>query len=212
MNILGPSSLPIHEKIAFCEDAYFRERSDTVFKFFGECDADPAERALAEAGYHVEGRVFVMTLDLHDIGPAPSSDFRLETLLSKQWFDSVCTICAPERRHKPFLRQILTNITPPRSFGAVCMDGRPVSVGITVVERGWAGLFEIATALEFQRQGHATSLILNLLAWAKSQGARDAYLQVVCDNEPAIRLYEALGFRTSYSYWYRVRRFNSRKI
>ncbi|MEZ5194715.1 MAG: GNAT family N-acetyltransferase [Nocardioides sp.] len=40
------------------------------------------------------------------------------------------------------------------------------------------------------------------LDWAASQGATTAYLQVLSDNEPALRLYERLGFTTHHRYRY----------
>jgi ribosomal protein S18 acetylase RimI-like enzyme len=37
-------------------------------------------------------------------------------------------------------------------------------------------------------------------------GADKAYLQVMQSNVAAMQLYEGLGFRAAYSYWYRVKR------
>jgi ribosomal protein S18 acetylase RimI-like enzyme len=44
-----------------------------------------------------------------------------------------------------------------------------------------------------------------LLSWGQEGGAESAYLQVMRDNGPAIRLYEKLGFEEIYPYWYRVK-------
>jgi GNAT superfamily N-acetyltransferase len=43
-----------------------------------------------------------------------------------------------------------------------------------------------------------------MLGWAQENGARHAYLGVVELNSPARRLYDKLGFREAYRYWYRV--------
>jgi ribosomal protein S18 acetylase RimI-like enzyme len=41
------------------------------------------------------------------------------------------------------------------------------------------------------------------MKWAGSSGAREAWLQVEADNEPAYRLYTSLGFSEVYRYHYR---------
>ena len=84
------------------------------------------------------------------------------------------------------------------------MDGRSVAWGLAVAERGKVGLFDIVTAPEARRQGAARRLVMALLAWGQGQGARDAYLQVVTTNAPAIALYRSLGFVAAYRYHYRV--------
>lgn len=57
---------------------------------------------------------------------------------------------------------------------------------------------------EARRRGLARKVTESLHAWAWDHGARFAWLQVVATNAAAIPLYEAQGFRTVYSYEYRV--------
>ena len=73
----------------------------------------------------------------------------------------------------------------------------------TMVEDGWAGLFDIVTDKALRRQGYGQQLIHGLLQAAWELGARHAYLQVTADNTPARTLYARLGFTQRYQYWYR---------
>ena len=68
-----------------------------------------------------------------------------------------------------------------------------------------AGLFDIITSSDAQRQGHAKSVVSSLLRHAWELGARHAYLQVKQDNFVARRLYAQFGFEEKYLYWYRGR-------
>jgi len=52
----------------------------------------------------------------------------------------------------------------------------------------------VAVEPDLRRQGLATMLMRHLLAEAAREGARRALLEVRRSNEPALRLYEALGF------------------
>jgi GNAT superfamily N-acetyltransferase len=59
----------------------------------------------------------------------------------------------------------------------------------------WVGLSAVRVLEDQRRHGHARALCAALLAWADSQRATRAYVQVLDDNLPAITLYESLGFR-----------------
>jgi ribosomal protein S18 acetylase RimI-like enzyme len=73
-----------------------------------------------------------------------------------------------------------------------------------VVERGWAGVFCMATRPQARRRGLATAVLRCGASWAAGQGARHLYLQVEEKNFPAVRLYTGLGFQTSHHYHYRL--------
>jgi ribosomal protein S18 acetylase RimI-like enzyme len=78
-----------------------------------------------------------------------------------------------------------------------------VACGLIMIEGGYTGLFDICTAPRWRRQGIGQALCFELLQAGREQGADRAWLSVLADNEPALRLYEKLGFHSVYEYWYR---------
>jgi ribosomal protein S18 acetylase RimI-like enzyme len=53
-------------------------------------------------------------------------------------------------------------------------------------------------------EGRPDAAARRAAGWAAGRGARQLYLQVEEDNQPALRLYGRLGFRPSHRYHYRV--------
>ena len=85
-------------------------------------------------------------------------------------------------------------------------DGKVIGCGMGVIEDGFAGLYEIVVDKDLRGKGYGRQLMLNMLKYAYEKGARKAYLQVVATNTPAVQLYESLGFKEVYRYWYRIKR------
>lgn len=81
--------------------------------------------------------------------------------------------------------------------------GKVVTVGLGVCDGKWVGLFDIVTDERYRRQGFGRAMVENLLAWGRMNGAQRAYLQVHRQNDPALALYDKIGFREVYRYWYR---------
>lgn len=58
----------------------------------------------------------------------------------------------------------------------------------------WVGIAAVHVARDARRSGHARALCETLLDWGAQRGAARAYVQVLSDNAPAVRLYESMGF------------------
>lgn len=80
---------------------------------------------------------------------------------------------------------------------------QPTSALRAVISGDLIGLFDMATNIQHQRRGLASSLIYSALQWGRHKGAKKAWLQVLSSNEPAISLYKMIGFSEFYRYLYR---------
>lgn len=78
--------------------------------------------------------------------------------------------------------------------------------GEASLDGDWLCLHSLHVAPELRRRGLATGVIGELLDWGASRGARTAWLHVESDNDPALALYERLGFRTHHLNRYLVGR------
>jgi hypothetical protein len=197
------TSLPLAEKIAFCEAAYRQLTLPPIFRLTPL--ADPAlDAALEGRGYRQIDPTRVMTLDLHGWQlPAPLTLSPRELPL-EQWMGVYSQVSGSLVEKQPAHTQILRNILAPHLTAALEIEGQWVACGLGVLERGWLGLFDIVTHASFRRRGLATELVTGMLAWAQAQGAENSYLQVMENNTPALALYAKMGYVDGYGYWYRV--------
>lgn len=99
---------------------------------------------------------------------------------------------------------LFARIPAPRRFALLRVDGQPAAAGLCVAEGELAGIFSMRTARAFRRRGLGTALLRALARFACGAGAQRLYLQVEDDN-PALALYQRLGFGAVYGYHYRER-------
>lgn len=71
-----------------------------------------------------------------------------------------------------------------------------IGFGIMAIEKGQAHIMNMCVAAAYQRQGLGRHILLQLLAIAKKQHARKAWLEVRAGNRPARLLYRKLGFHS----------------
>lgn len=104
---------------------------------------------------------------------------------------------------RPGLSELIGSIEPRTGMFVLEQHSQPVTTAVCVQDGDLAGLFEIATAVGERGKGYGRRTILSALKWARSHGARQAWMQVQADNEAALSVYRALGFAEVYRYHYR---------
>lgn len=157
---------------------------------------------LAARGYRAIERSLVQVCPLRAF--ASAAEVRIHAQPTDSWIEAFAANSPVPPEHRDTMRRMLTAIAAPVGFAFVEEAGQPMAMAIGVVNGDHMGLFDVLVMPQARRRGLARKVTETLYAWAWDRGARFAYLQVVATNTAAIPLYEAQGFRTVYSYEYRV--------
>jgi len=120
------------------------------------------------------------------------------------WIDAVAELRGSPLAHRDAHLARLERMPLRKCAVALHEEGRVVATGLTVIEDGVAGLFDVVTHEAARRRGHARRVVSTLLHLAHGLGARHAYLQVEALNMAARPLYRDFGFTERYQYWYRA--------
>ena len=121
-----------------------------------------------------------------------------------EWFDYYCILSHFAKEHKATYKKMLSNLIVPNFCMSLFLNNEVIACGLGVLEHGFIGLFDIVVHEEYRNNGYGEQLLMSMLESGQKQGAENAYLQVMLDNKPALRLYEKIGFKHIYDYWYRV--------
>lgn len=212
VNAIYPGQMDPAEKVALCEDIYGQSPLGVVFKITPLAQPPELDALLESRGYRRDAETSVQLLPRLPRLPASGGgdgDGEGQLLLEEgppgPWLDLFCRMNRIAEKHRTALAGVLAHITVRRAFATLNAGGRPVACGLGVLEGESLGLFDIVTGPGHRRKGHGKRLMNGLMAWARQAGATRAYLQVMLDNGPALRLYEKMGFEEIYRYWYRLK-------
>ncbi|MES2205520.1 MAG: GNAT family N-acetyltransferase [Pseudomonadota bacterium] len=209
--------------IDYIEAFYLKRGVTPVFRLASFCTTARTDNALIDRGYHFTDLSWVMTApilptaSIHSTSPAyllnqknytPDHKPR-EAIINLMpdagtWLEAFQHISKKLTAEQHTHLQMLLAIQTPCAFAVIFLGGEPVCCGIAVLNDHYCGLFDIVTHPYFCRRGYATQLCNYLMNWGAQHDANTAFLQVTTANHSAIHLYENLGFRRYYQYWYRI--------
>jgi len=205
-NAVHPLHLPsgdLDDHIRRCEDWYKGRGLPTIFKMTPLVFPKELDAVLARHHYKEASGASVQTMRLESLDSPEAETVTLLPGASEEWLAQFSRMRGLHVRYLDTMRRMIGSIAPTKCCALLHRDDRPVAIGLAVVERGYVGLFDITTDTTVRNRGIGRQLVLYLLHWGKTNGATHAYLQVAPDNDPALHLYEKLGFQEVYQYWYR---------
>jgi GNAT superfamily N-acetyltransferase len=202
---LYEGTVDVAAKLEFCRRRYARAGIPLLFRMTAAAQPLTLDDRLEQLGFRAFNHTSVQVKDLvqDDDTSANGGDASGTESRTEAWTEAVARFKAISPRQATKLAAILDHLTSPAHFATVYEAGEPVACGLAVVADDWAGLFDIVTREDRRRRGYGGRVMRHLVGWARRQGATRAYLQVMLHNAPALRLYERLGFREAYRYWYR---------
>ena len=204
VNPLYLSSLPPLEKIEFCQREYRARGLPAIFKLTPTSQPPGLDEVLSGLGWSRQAPTSVQVLDLKGWERGQSSTTHLSAQADSSWQEAFARMSGIALNRRQLHEQILAAVLPATCYAAVHIGSEIAACGLGILQGSNIGLYDIVTDARFRRQGYALRVVRGLLDWGASQGAQQAYLQVMLDNTPALSLYSQVGFGEIYQYWYRV--------
>ena len=205
INPLYPSTLDLRTKVEECEKRYFAQGLPAVYKLTDDSDSN-VDNLLEQQGYQLVTPTYVMEMDLHNMAFL-SGDCVMTSHADDEWLNTYFSFSHYTDSVKmATAKQILDNVKNDMLCVRLIKNGVSIACGSAVIECGYVALLNIVVDETQREMGYGTEICGSLLDAAQRFGAHTAYLQVVQNNQIAVNLYTKLGYKTIYSYWYRVKR------
>ncbi len=202
---IGLSTIPIDDKIEYCEQVYRKWGTPSVFKISPLVDRI-FDRELERRCYIIEHTTDVMTLNLQHFKPARNvPEVTLEQTISPRWIDGLFGLKGTTNiTHRQIVPSMYRAIPKDTIAASISIDGKIAATGLGIMDREFIGLYAIHVHPSCRGKGYARAICSAVLQEGIRQGALRSYLQVVSGNKPAETLYRSLGYQPFYTYWFRV--------
>jgi ribosomal protein S18 acetylase RimI-like enzyme len=184
-----PSAALVRHACAVLADRGYREVLTSAL-------AEPERAGFLAAGFEVRDALHLLAHDLRDVPPARPADLR-----RGRRTDRADALTVDHRAFPPFwrldaggLREAMT-ATPSARFRIAVVDRRVAGYAVTgrAGHRGY--LQRLAVDPLVQRQGLGRALVADCLHWLQRRGVTHAVVNTQVENERALELYKAMGFR-----------------
>ena len=207
INAVAAGRLPLSEKLAYAATLFAAAELPLLARITRFTQPPTLDAQLAALGWAAADTTCVQVLvDLKRCAPAALPVGTEWVQLSAA--DSAEAVGAlrgsPFYQRQAHAQRLLASPVPYKGYAVRrCDDGSVLAFGQSAREGDLVGLYDIYTREDQRGRGWAAMVCERLLSQASSEGAAVGYLQVESSNNPALRIYQRMGFVDGYSYHYR---------
>jgi ribosomal protein S18 acetylase RimI-like enzyme len=203
VNPIYQSKINLEEKIEYCKKLYTKYNLPTVYKLV-ECDEHKTiDKKLETLNYEIVDITSVQICNDIKILEKNYSGINVNINFTEEWTNGFIGCNNIKTEFIGTLKIMLENITGNKIVVYKELDKEIVGCGYGVIENGYIGLFDIVVKENERGNGYGKEIVQSILSVAGKDGIKKSYLQVVNNNKIAKRLYEKIGYREEYKYWYR---------
>lgn len=202
VGMLYESTIDLQMKITYCENFYYGLGQPCVFKV---TDGNDIDELLEQRGYRMVTPTDLMVMDLTDKKFESVGAFITDEV-TDEWLQTYYRLeNHTDLQKQSTIMKMLDVLQNETLYCRIVNEGKDIACASAVLERGYMALLNVIVDEQCRGQGYGKRLCEALLSKAKEAGAHTAYLQVVQNNQVARNLYEDLGYRKLYTYWYRIK-------
>jgi len=158
------------------------------------------DTVLRHLQYKESGRTSIQTCTID--GLSISEEVNFTDNYDEHWIQSYMRIGRKTPGDQKAFRYAWSSPLTKKIFASVKIGDNYVAFGVGIIEEDWIGIYGVLVDPDFRRKGLGRKVTESLLAYSKNMGINHAYLQVEVSNPNAIRLYETIGFKEKYQYYY----------
>ena len=209
VNPIYPSKTKLEEKLEYCDKLFTRRNLLTTYKLVGSGSHDPIDEhkainsELEKLNYTIINET---SIQMREIPKPLTNNYEgmiVKSCFDPQWIESVIDYNRIEEEHVLTFKNILGNILVDKIVVRKEIGDEVIGCGYGAIENDYVGVFDIVIKEEHRNKGYGREIVETIMFEAGKRGVKQAYLQVLLNNPVAWHLYEKMGFKEVYQYWYR---------
>ena len=209
INPLYSSTIDLENKIEYCECKYFEKGLPCVYKIT-ENASEGLDSSLEKRGYAIEKSADIMVCKIDKNTKLKVQDVKISLDMTNEWLDGFLRLNGIINKSiKLTAKTMISNIQNPVFCVSINKGETMVACGLGVLENKKIGLYDINVMEQYRRKGLGTKICQAIIEEGIKNGADAAYLQVASLNKKGVQLYNSLGFKRLYTYWYRVKNYSN---
>jgi GNAT superfamily N-acetyltransferase len=192
-----------HEKLIYCEAFFEKYSLPTIFKITNLKEHEEIDYELEKKNYEKIDITSVQTIESIVPQKLNFTDFIIESNFSEDWIKNFIRLSRISDNYYETISQMLNLMRFEVIVVSKKINDESIGCAFGVIQDDFVGLFDLIIKESERNKGFANDIVKIILNKAFQKGIKKSYLQVVTSNIPAINLYNKLGFKEKYKYWYR---------